>query len=425
VRSLLALLAILVLVAPTMALEEPRFTYRSYGYVVVEEGWVIEVRVGFWEPLVPGRVARVDVAFEVMEAVEGSTISIVSVTVSTGSVNTSSYVGVFRKAGDRRSLSLSLELSEPRYTRLRPGDHVIELLSLTIKGYIENGNGRSFFSRNLQIPAILASTPGALRLFIDVPANVRVGTNIPLYVVLSNKGANTIYHVSVSLYVNETLLDVIYYHSLEPGSTRHVNMQFKPSKGGAYVLTAKAKYITQEYGTLNLTYQALVYAKTQHQISIAPAPTSGGAQIVGVVSPPTDTKIYVEVSLDGLNWAPATIVTAGGDGMFVTPVTVEGRYMILRARIPETEKTFESISNIVVLEDITQARVNPPVEVRTVTHTVTQTMVQTVQAPALPNQTPGEGFELPTQNVSLPLVAAILMVGVVVGSVLLILFRRR
>ncbi|MCC6044279.1 MAG: hypothetical protein LM584_03220 [Desulfurococcaceae archaeon] len=427
-RSYLALLAILLLAAPTVALEEPRFTYRSYGYVLVESGWVVEVRVGFWEPLVPGRVAVLDLDFEVREAVAGSKLSIVSVAASTGGVSSSSYVGVFSKVGDRRSLSLHLELSEPRYAKLRPGDQVVELLLLSITGYVENATARSFFTRDLRIPAIIASPAGALKLSIDVPTSVRVGSTATLSIVISNRGANTLYHISVSLYVNESLLDVIYHPSIEPGSSRYATVQFNPTRGGAYVLTAKARYVTQEYGPLNLTYQALVYAKTQHSITITLATPSGEAHVIGVISPPTDTRVYIEASLDALNWIPVATITPRGDGTFIAPVkTGERGYLLVRARIPETERTFESTSNIVVLENVTQTQAKPLVETRTVTytHVITQTLVQTVQAPPLQSPTQGGQAGLTVQGAPTTIIAGILAAGIIVGSMLLLVFRRR
>ncbi len=425
-RFSLAFLAILVLATPVVALEEPMFTYRNYGYVVVENGWVIEFRVGFREPLVPGKVATVDVVLEVKEAMEGSTLSIVSVTASTGNVSTSSYVGVFKKAGDRKSLSLSLELSEPRYAQLKPGDHVVEFLSFTIAGYVENATSRSFFTRHIKVPAIIASPAGALKLLIEAPASVEVGASISLNILLSNRGANTIYHVSLSLYVNESLLDVVYYPLIEPGSTKQISINFKPGRGGVYVLTAKARYVTQELSALNLTYQALIYAKTRHYISIAPTTVDGEARLIGVVSPVTDVKVYIEVSLDGLSWTSIATVSPGSDGMFTIPVkTGERKYVLLRARIPDTERTFESISNIVVLENTTQTQVKPPVEVRTVTYTVTQTMVQTVYTSLTSIGTERGYFTSTTQGTPLLVIAGTLMAGVMVGFILLILFRRR
>jgi len=424
-RHLLGLLAILALAVPTMGFEEPRFTHREYGYVVVESNWVLEVKVELWEPWVPGRFAEIDVVFEVKEAVENSILSIVSVTASTGSVSTSSYVGIFKRAGDRRSISLSLELSEPRYTKLKPGDHVIEFLSLSIRGYVENLTGRSFFSRNLLIPVLLASPSGALRLSIDSTTSIRVGTETLLNVLISNRGANTIYHVEVSFYANETLLDVAYYPWIEAGSSKYIYLQFKPTKSGAYIITAKVRYITQEYGVQNLTYQTLVYAKTQHFLSIALANTGKETWLVGVVSPATNTTVYIEASSDGLSWAPLAIITPRVDGVFTIPIKTEKeKRILLRARIPDTEKTFESTSNVEVLENTSQTLRETPFEARTVTHIVTQTVVQTVHVPVALNRTQGEQLGPRTLSIPLSLVTGILVLGVTVGSILLILFRR-
>ncbi len=424
-RSLLGLLTILALTIPTIAFEEFRFTHREYGYVVIESNWVLEVRVGLWEPWVPGRFAEVYIVFEVKEAVKDSTLSIVSVTASTGNVSTSSYVGVFKRAGDRKSISLALELSEPRYTQLKPGDHVIEFLTLSIRGYVENFTKRSFFSRDLRIPIILASPPGALRLSIDAPTSVRVGAEVSLNVLLSNRGANVAYHVEVSLYANETPLEVVYYPSVEAGSSKFINLKFKPSKRGAYIITAKVRYLTQEYGVQNLTYQTIIYAKTQHFLSIALTTIGEKAWLVGVVSPVTDTNVYIEVSSNGLIWAPVATVTPRDDGMFFVPVkTGEERRILLRARIPSTEKTFESISNIEVLETMTQAQVKTILETKTVMHTVTQTVIQTVKVPVTPNQTQREQLEPRTPGTPLLLITGILMIGIAAGSILLILFRR-
>jgi hypothetical protein len=305
---------------------------------------------------------------------------------------------------------------------------VVELLLLSITGYVENATARSFFTRDLRIPAIIASPAGALKLSIDVPTSVRVGSTVTLSIAISNRGANTLYHISVSLYVNESLLDVIYHPSIEPGSSRYATVQFNPTRGGAYVLTAKARYVTQEYGPLNLTYQALVYAKTQHSITINLATPGGEARVIGVISPPTDTRVYIEASLDALNWIPVATITPRGDGTFIAPVkTGERGYLLVRARIPETERTFESTSNIVVLENVTQTQAKPLVETRTVTytHVITQTLVQTVQAPPLQSPTQGGQAGLTVQGAPTTIIAGILAAGIVVGSMLLLVFRRR
>jgi hypothetical protein len=130
-------------------------------------------------------------------------------------------------------------------------------------------------------------------------------------VLISNRDANTVYHVEVSFYANETLLDVTYYPWIEVGSSKYVYLQFKPIKSGAYIITAKVRYI--------------------------------------------------EANSDGLSWAPLAIITPRVDGVFATLIKIEKeKRILLRARIPDTEKTFESTSNVEVLENTSQTlRENP------------------------------------------------------------------
>jgi hypothetical protein len=77
-----------------------------------------------------------------------------------------------------------------------------------------------------------------------------------------------------------------------------------------------------------------------------------------------------------------------------------------------------------VLENTSQTLRETPFEARTVTHIVTQTVVQTVHVPVALNRTQGEQLGPRTLSIPLSLVTGILVLGVTVGSILLILFRR-
>ena len=425
-RYSLVLLAIIALLAYPAVLEEFRFTYRTYRYVFLESGWVIEVTVAFWEPLVAGRSATVDLAFEVKESRQGTLISITSARISTGNVSVSSYIGLFRGAGERRSASLAIELSEPRYSKLNPGDSRIEFLTLAIEGYVGNATSRTLFMKEYRIPVLVVAPAGSLKVSVEIPWSLRVGSDASMAVVVSNRGSNTIYNVEVKVYVNSSLLDVAYYPVIEPSSSKVHVVNFKARSVGLHIVTVNCRYLTQEYGLQSLTYQSMFYVKSQHSIAITLTSAGGATRIIGLVSPPVDTRVYVEASLDGVRWVPVANTTPGSDGLFeVTIKDVKGDIVMLRARIPETDTTFESISNVVALANTTK------VEAKTITVTTTQTQFITVtrtmqpqpQTPLTPITTATE--TAPSGTPTLQVIVIVLALSFLLASMLLFLFRRR
>ena len=430
-RAFPLLLVLLAVAALAVSPGEPRFTYREYGYIIVEGGWVIEVKAGFWEPWIPGSKAEVQVELLAREAAPQSRASIVSVTVSTGSVNSSYYAGLLLGAGDRRALTMQLELSEPKYSSLKPGDSILEFFTLTVKGYIEGPEGRTFFSRSFTIPVIVAIPSGMIKVSVEGQRVVRLGEEAGLSVVLQNRGSSQVYHLEVMVYVNGSAVETAYYPLLDPGSTRVLTVKFKPVEPGAYMVAVHVRYLSPGYGALNAAYATIVYVKASYIITLSqPVATGEGFKLVGYISPQplAETPVYIESSIDGVTWSPVEALTPTREGLFVTSVKLgrEG-FLLVRARVPETGKTLESISNVVVLANTTIPQLQRAAETVTVAKTETRTVPHTVTVTVAPPspQTP-LAQETLTPGVPAQLAAlAVVAVGALIGLALLLIFRRK
>lgn len=346
------------------------FQTRVYSFIIDAEGWILKISIEFSEPWIAGAESRVTVTASSLEYQAGSVLSIFRVKATVGGSSAEGYLGVFMGIGEVRSVTLSIPLAGDYYSEIKAGSSVIESLSLRVEGYVKFNDDKVLFHRDFNVPVLIVSMTGHLKVSLEAPSVVKAPSAIPLRVIIVNMGESRAYNVWVNIYVNNALSYARYYSILEPGKWEVLTWSYATLDPGVYRVEVKVNYVSSEYAEYESLAVKTVYVKRETTVAIvsdealtqAEIPGLGikaiqalidrGSSITvkGLINPPGVYDVILEASRDLVIWAPIATLRSDGRGFFTSTVkfNVTG-FTLVRARVPESEYSFEALSNMIIV----------------------------------------------------------------------------
>ncbi|MEM4441637.1 MAG: hypothetical protein QXN02_01845 [Ignisphaera sp.] len=342
-----------------IVMQSSRDQKRSASYIITVDDWVLEFHVSFPWIWIAGSVADIDAVFRVREVGKGS-LTIYSLRVSTGEIDVSTYVGMFSRVGEEKSVTLNLPTIDPHYLLDSKSSTLIDLY-IYVSGYVESYNGREFFTENFTVRAIpINILPSVVRLSLSVD---KYDTIYIIDVRASNDSPNPLYNVYLMMYVNSSLYTSIFYRIMLPFNTTSTRFPLYLDKQGIYIITAVINYTTSEGFVGYSIASTKIYVKGVPRI-ILQMNTSvtyvfKPVKIYGSATPVQGLRLILENSIDGIDWNRVEEITTDSEGRFsyVWIPNTSGTYLF-RVRNIESELLRESLSNIVA---VSVERVKPSI----------------------------------------------------------------
>ncbi len=369
---LIAFMSALAVSAFTCYMESPMgvFQTRIYSFIVDVEGWILKISIEFSEPWIAGAESRVTVTADSLEYSVGSVLTIFRVKATVGGSSVEGYLGVFTGIGEARSVTLSIPLTGEYYSRIKAGDSVLDILSLSVEGYVEFKGGRVLFHRNFAVPVLIVSLTGHLKVSLEAPGVVKAPSTVSLLVTIFNMGESRAYNIWVNIYVNSALIYARYYDILEPGKWKVLTWSYTALDPGVYRVEVKVSYVSSEYAEYESIAVKTIYVKREVTVAIVSDEVStqaeipelgvkalqalveqgGSITVKGLINPPGVYDVILEASRDLSIWTPIATLKSDSKGVFTSTVkfNVTGSTLV-RVRVPETEASFEALSNIIIV----------------------------------------------------------------------------
>jgi len=342
------------------------FTVRRYSYVYRALGWVLQVDISTVIPWISGSTAHVNVSIRAMEYVRDSMLSVTSLTISTGNVSVSRYVGSFTYVDEVKEFTMSLPVVEPGYTAIKPGESMNAIISIQLDGYVEDviNRSRSGFSGNFSFPIVVSSPPSTLMLSVDSPKTVEADAGyFQVLITVTNIGSTPAYNTYLVMYINGSLYRAIYLRTIEQNNVTKTRVLINVDKPGVYLISAIANYTTPTGAVGHSLAYAITVVKSRPEITISSSLSTTSVftpvEIRGLVSVPLNDVVTIEISRDSIEWwGLSTIFVEGNSFRYVWVPNNSGTYM-LRASIPESYLYLPSRSNIIF---ITVERTSPKIQ---------------------------------------------------------------
>jgi hypothetical protein len=326
--------------------------------------WVIELDIYTPATFTLGSIANVSISMNLREKGQGSQLCITSVSLSLASISVSRYVGFLRNRGDHALIAISIPLSSTAYPQSKPGSTLIDVLKITLQGYVELANGsRKAVSFTKTVPVNIYVPPSNVIAYMDYSY---ITNGVQLIVRLQNFDVHPVYNVYLSIYVNSSQRVVQYYAVLEPQSqTSFQQLLFLGP--GLYSITAIVNYTTSYGINKSFLTSTIIIVPTTPKVSIKANTTEivFGQQISieGFIEPKAPLGFVLEYSLNGFDWYPIASLEFSKNGSlrYAWKPSLVGT-MYVRGRTIETERFREAVSNTVTIRI---AKLKPSVRIST------------------------------------------------------------
>lgn len=348
---IISILILTIFINSFYCLSSSETSRRSTFFVINESGWIIGVNISFPWLWTAGSIVDIHAVLQAFETGVG-VLTIYSFKISTGRIDTSTYVGSFTRVNEEKKIMLKLPTIDPSYLYSNKSPVFINM-SVEIRGYVDIDKDKKYFVKNFTVKSIPVSIlPSVVKLELSAD---RYDNFYILTATITNNYPNPLYNSYLAIYINNSMYTSIFYKNIQPFNTTRARIPpIHLEKHGLYIITAVMNYTTSE-GFIGYSIASTkIYVKTRPTITLQTNTTITQiykpVKLCGSIQPSQSVKLFLEMSRDGIEWQKLSKLDVDSDGNFcyVWIANKSGVYLF-KARNIETELVREGVSNTIAI----------------------------------------------------------------------------